>query len=95
MPATAASFALMGFLVLTAFTSHQAPLPCCSRCERCVSSVCQDPPANTSLKTELAAPIEIAAPFLVLDRPQLSLLATGAHRASRFALPGFDPPMRN
>jgi hypothetical protein len=92
--ATTAALALASFLALSAFTSHRAPIPCCSKCERCVSSVCQDPPANTSVKTELAAPMEIAVPFVLL-RPLLSRLAPASHPAHSVFLPGVDPPMRS
>ena len=92
--ATTAALALASFLVLTAFTSHQAPLPCCAKCERCVSSVCQDPPANTSLKRELASPMEIAVLFFV-PRPQPASLPEASHPAHPVFLPGFDPPMRS
>jgi hypothetical protein len=91
--ATTAALALASFLVLTAFTSHQAPIPCCSKCERCVSSVCQDPPANTSLKTELAAPLKVAVPFVL--RPLPARLAPASHPARSVFLPGVDPPMRS
>ena len=92
--ATTAALALASFLALTAFTSHQAPLPCCSKCERCVSSVCQDPPANTSLKTELASPMEIAVPCFV-PRPPAARFLAASHPARAVLLPGFDPPMRS
>jgi len=87
----------VGLLVIGPWASARtpAPRPCCSRCERCVSSVCPDPPAKTPLKPALAGPGEVAAPLLVLDRPQPSRLAAGAQPAIRFVLPGFDPPMRN
>jgi hypothetical protein len=91
------ALALVAFLVLGTWATGQtpAPRPCCSRCEQCVSSVCQAAPAKTPLKTELAGSLEAAAPLFVLARPATARLTPTAHRANQFVLPGFDPPLRN
>jgi hypothetical protein len=91
------TIALAGYLVLGSWASGRtpAPRPCCSRCERCVSSACQDPPAKTPLKPELAGTVAIAAPFHVLDRPAPARLAARLHPLFATWLPGFDRPMRN
>ena len=92
-----ATLVLVGFLVLGSWASGQtwAPRPCCSRCERCVSSACQDPPAKTPLKPELAGALAIAAPFQILDRPSPARLAAGLQPTFHAMLPGFDRPMRS
>ncbi len=92
-----AALALVGFLVLGSWASGQtpAPRPCCSQCERCVSSACQDPPAKTPLKPDLAGSLAIAAPFQILDRPKPARLAVGPHPTFAALVPGFDRPMRS
>ena len=92
----AATIALAGVLVVGSWASGQtqAPRPCCSRCEECISNACQDSPAKTSLKTAFVGPLETATPFRGLSRPEPALLA-GLHRVNVLVLPGFDPPMRS
>jgi hypothetical protein len=92
-----AALALVGFLVLGSWASGQtpAPRPCCSQCERCVSSACQDPPAKTPLKPELSGPLAIPAPFHVLHRLKPARLDAGLHPTFAALLPGFDRPMRS
>src|SRR5262249_27584672 len=86
---------LAGFLLTAAWASAQTPIPRCSRCERCLSSACQDPPAKTSLAPHLGGPTGAAA-VLVVPTPR-----TDDHPSAGFDWPlavtssGFRRPMRN
>ncbi|HEY1251331.1 MAG TPA: hypothetical protein VGH97_09080 [Thermoanaerobaculia bacterium] len=90
----AGALALSGLLLATAWASAQTPILRCSRCERCLSSACQDPPAKTSLAPDLGGPPGAAA-ALVIPTPR-----TGDHPVAAFARPladastGFRRPMR-
>jgi hypothetical protein len=89
------TLALSVFLLAGAWASAQTPVPRCSRCERCLSSACQDPPAKTSLGPDLDLPLASGATLAVVPSGSGVLFAVPADPRLAALSAGFLRPMRS